>query len=85
MNEVASQIPTKWREVGCELGLSAEELNVIEIERRGIMSRCFSDVFEKWRNKGTPPYTWESIITALRAPLVDQIRLAETLQKQFAL
>ena len=83
MNEVASKIPTHWRQVGCELGLTAEQLNCIDQQRRGIQMNCFSDVFEWWKNQQTQPYTWATIIRALRAPQVNQPRLADTLQGQF--
>ena len=83
MNEVASKIPTLWRQVGCELGLSVEQLNSIDQQQRGIQLNCFAAVFEWWKNRRTQPYTWTTIIEALRAPQVDQLWLADTLQGQF--
>ena len=40
---------------------------------------CFSEVFEKWRTKGSPPYTWGTIINALKAPIVEEVQLANKL------
>ena len=77
-------IQTKWRGVGCELGLSAEELDTIEKRSGDWLNRCFSDVFDTWRKQGTPPYTWASIIRALRAPQVKEIDLSRKLEKKFA-
>jgi len=36
-------------------------------------------VFKVWRSRVTKPYTWSTIIEALEAPSVDEVRLAQEL------
>ena len=72
-----------WREVGRELGLSGEELDTIK-KKSGDWRHCFSDVFQSWRKQGSPPYTWASIIRALRAPEVWEIGLSMEVEEQFS-
>ena len=79
MDQVAAIIPVKWRDVGCELGIPGEKLNAIEYQYRD-PKRCFSEVFLKWKSQGTPPYTWATIIKALRSRQVNEIRIAKHLE-----
>ena len=80
MNKVGAVIPAKWRFVGSELGLQHDQLDAIEMEQNGTLALCFSAVFHKWECDTMPPYTWQTIITVLRAPQVGERRLAITLE-----
>ena len=83
MNKVAAKIPTKWNSVGLELGLEAADLKRIAVE---VYTRdcttCYTAVFDIWRSRNTSPYTWETIISALQSPLVDEPRLAEDIKSE---
>ena len=80
MNEVGAVIAVKWRFVGSELGLQVDQLNAIEREQNGTLALCFSAVFHKWECDMTSPYTWQTIITALKSQQVGEKNLAKTLE-----
>ena len=82
MNEIASVIPAKWRDVGIQLGLSTGTLDGIERENGSKPNSClqsFEKVFTRWEQHHSKPYTWDTIIGALRAPAVCENALAEAL------
>ena len=82
MNEIASQIPAKWRGVGIQLGLSTSTLDNIQSETTG-KPDCnylsFEKVFTEWERLGSESYTWNTIIEVLRTPAVGEVALADTL------
>ena len=84
LNEVAAEIPTLWREMGLELGLSHHHLDCIETEQNRKQIRCFGEVLRSWREQQTAPYTWETIIQVLQTKGVSQYKLAQILKKKFA-
>ena len=81
MNDVAAKIPARWRDVAIKLGLEVEELNSVD-ER--VPSRdphqCYYHVFNIWKAKNTTPYTWESVIKALKSSSVDEQKIAEDIE-----
>ena len=84
MNNVAAIIPTEWRTIGIQLGLEPAQLHAIAVNNPSNSSQCFMAVFEMWRKHDTrPPFQWSTLIEALQAPSVNQIRLAKTLQHKF--
>ena len=42
---------------------------------------CYAEVFNWWQRNGSPPYTWATIIDALRAPIVGEVQLAHELEE----
>ena len=84
MNKVAVHAPTKWRAIGLELKLTTAALNRIEINHGTDTNRCFEEVFDAWEKSATRPYTWATIIQALRAPQTSEQKLAAYLEKNFA-
>ena len=80
MNKIATSIPTRWRDIGLQLGLSTVDLDIIEARYLGEYNRCFSCVFSAWEKQLTRPYTWCSILQALRSPMLAEHRLAEEIQ-----
>ena len=77
MNHIAVNVPTKWRDIGLQLGLRVTDLDVIEARHFSDYKRCFSAVFNLWENQLTSPYSWSTILLALTSPLVGECRLAE--------
>ena len=67
---------TKWREVGLALTLTPPQLNDIEENNQGI-----SDVFQLWEDLEIHPFTWETLLSALRSPIVNEPELANELLK----
>ena len=85
MNEVAAEIPCKWRGVGLQLGISQGVLDGIAANRLENINNCFSDVFTKWKNQNSlaHPYTWTTVVHVLQNPAVGESRLADTITKKF--
>ena len=80
MNRVAASIPTKWRNLGIQLGLAPNDLDMFEARHGGDYHRIYSCIFTAWENQVTRPFTWETIIQALKAPLLAECKLADEMQ-----
>ncbi len=80
MNKVAAEVPTKWRDIGLHLGLRRNDLDMFEVHHSGDCNRCFDCVFSTWEKKLTSPFTWLTIVQALRSRLVGEFRLAEEIK-----
>lgn len=85
MNTVCAKIPGKWREVAIGLGLGFADISRIEADVPTHKSTpCYLAVFDTWKNKGTKDYTWDTLLKALRTPLVDAQNLASTIESQLS-
>ena len=83
MNEIATVIPERWREVGIALGLDDSDIKRIETDvptHRAYL--CYMEVFGMWKNQITKPYTWETILRTLRTKLVNAPSLATALESR---
>ena len=85
LNAVAIELPTKWKIIGQELGIKKPDLEKIEREKRNELLRCYEEVFDLWERQQSEdkPYTWATLIQALRSPLVRENSLAEALKRDF--
>lgn len=84
MNEVAAKIPDKWAEVAIGLGLDFTDIKRIKTDIPTPNSTTlYCAVFDTWKNKVTEEYTWNTVLKALRTPLVDAHKLAEDIENQF--
>ena len=86
INDVAAIIPAKWRFVGVQLNLPNGTLDEIQAQNAGKPDQCilsFEQVFAKWRSLGTCPYTWKTLINALRSPAVGEVTLANELNVKY--
>ena len=82
MNEVAAKIPGKWRDVGLQLGVDQSILEGIATISLGDTNLCYSNVFARWKNQKTYPYTWLTIVEVLQAPAVGEERLATKIKSK---
>ena len=84
MNEVAAKIPGKWRDVGLQLGVDQSILEGIATISLGDTNLCYSNVFTRWKNQNLPtyPYTWSTLVQALKAPAVGEERLADKIKNK---
>ena len=83
MNEIATKIPERWKEVGIGLGLDDSDIKRIETDVPTHKSYpCYMEVFGMWKKRITKPYTWETILRTLRTKLVDAPSLATSLESQ---
>ena len=80
LNKVAVRANDKWKSVGLQLDMELPELNTVEKQNKEA-SLCYAELFRLWKNNGDPPYTWDTIIDALKAPLVGEAQLATELQE----
>lgn len=72
---VIPRLSSKWYKVGLALELTPDQLNDIEDNHQGI-----SDVFQIWKDSGKKPFTWNTLLSVLRLPDVNECELANKLQ-----
>ena len=80
LNKVAARVRHKWEEIGLQLSIDMSYLKSIWTMKQDPV-RCFADIFDVWQRNGSPPYTWATIIDALRAPIVGEVQLACELEE----
>ena len=81
MNEVATEIPDKWKEVAIGLGLTPSDIKRIETDIPTQKSNlCYIEVFDTWK-KSDKKYTWETLLKTLRTKLVNTPSLATALER----
>ena len=80
MNEVASKVPAKWKDISIQLGLTLSDQKHFMELTLGDPKHCFTFVFTVWKSRATRPYTWSTVIQALESPAVDEMRLAQELR-----
>ena len=76
-------LAAKWKFIGIELGLSTGELGIIKADSNGV-EECLSKVLQKWHDKTLNP-TWREVITALRSPGLEEMRLAKDLEHKMVI
>ena len=77
LNKVAEKTRDSWEKIGLQLQIDHGRIKSISRTQDPIL--CFAEVFDVWRKSGSPPYTWATIIDALRAPIVGEQQLAHEL------
>ena len=80
MNEVASKVPAKWKQISIQLGLTPSDQECFMASSPNDPIQCFTSVFRVWKNRATRLYTWSTVIDALESPAVDEMRLAHELR-----
>ena len=80
LNQVAAKVSDKWRKLGDQLDVEHHKLKTIQKENPGDSLDCCSEMLVVWKKNGSPPYTWGTVINALRAKFVGEIRLADELE-----
>ena len=81
IDKVAAVIPHKYEMVGLQLRLSLAELQVIGPRHPTLEEhhRAFGEMFGVWRRRGSPPYTWRTLIVVLRSASVGEVLLSDQL------
>lgn len=85
LDEVASKVPSKWRQISIQLGLTPEHQECFMALSSNDPIQCFTSVFKVWRSRAIKPYKWSTVIQALRAPSVGEVRLAKELTTKLAI
>ena len=78
MEHVVSFIESKWYEFGVMLKLEHDFLKTVEGKES---KRRFMEVFHKWKDSNSRPFTWETVIDVLRSEPVDKNKVADNLEK----
>ena len=85
MNEVASKVSAKWKQISIQLGLTPSDQECFIASTPNDPLQCFTSVFRVWKSRATRPYTWFTMIEALESPAVDEMRLAQELRTKLHL
>lgn len=72
---------TKWLDIGLELKVAYPTLNNIEAKYSDSKD-CLREVIVEWL-KATDHPTWQSLIDALRTPVIDEPKLAAKLEAKY--
>ena len=81
-NRVAAVIPHKWKMVAIQLDVDMGAIDRIESDKCNSFDRIMA-VFDCWKRSSCEPYTWKTLVTALKSRSVDEVKLAEELQHDF--
>ena len=81
LNKVAAEATDKWELVAAQLGIKPSRINSIGTVKQGQPIKCYTEIFDMWERKGSPPYTWATIINVLRAPSIEEGGIANKLQE----
>ena len=81
LSKVAAKARDKWEQVAELLDIKLSRIHSIRTVKQAQPIYCYIEIFDVWKRKGSPPYTWATIINALRAPSVGKKRLANELQE----
>ena len=76
--KVACRAMDKWYMLAVELYIEEHQLNTIKYPEP---VRCYTEVFRLWKNRAEPPFTWATIINALKSPIVGEKRLAMEIEE----
>ena len=73
LERVASNAGDKWYMMGLLLSVKQDQLKTITHQNPVL---CYSEVFSLWEKKADPPFTWATIVDALKSPVVGEMKLA---------
>lgn len=82
MNELIP-ITTKWYDIGIQLDLTPEELDMINLEHKDSLQAKLRSLLIWWLNRVTPQPSWQALIAALRTSAVNEQGLANKLEQQY--
>ena len=74
----------KWREIGRKLGLQRSDLNNIE-EEYVHNARRLEEVLTVWLKRPSLTPSWQSLIHALRAKIVDEGGIAGIIEDKYVI
>ena len=77
LNRVADRAMDKWEVLGLQLNIPKHQLNTIQ---KNSPILCYADVFDIWERKSDPPFTWATIVGALRFPSVNENNVAKEIE-----
>jgi len=73
----------KWSKIGLQLDVPIARLKIIQADTTGAEKRL-CDTLEYWMNNASDPLpSWKVLVNALKAPAVDESRLARKLEDKY--
>ena len=78
LEKVATKAMGKWDMRGLVLNTDQHQLNTITHQNPVL---CYSAMFYLWEKKADPPFTWATIIDALRSPVMGETKLALDIER----
>ena len=82
VNELTSIAASKWYDIGIQLDFEDGELKNIGKDHAEVKDRL-REMLNVWLKRVDPVPSWNALIDALKAPTVDEMRLAENLEKKY--
>ena len=71
-----ADIDDKWYEIGLSLNVDNNVLNGLESEKKNNIIKL-NEILQSWMTTKSSPVTWETVITAMKGPLVNNVQKAE--------
>ena len=81
-NRVAAVIPHQWKKVAIQLELSGGAIQAIQRDEHDSFDQ-FMAVMYQWKQSLSKPFTWATLVSALKSPSVNEIELAKGLHHEF--
>ena len=71
-----ADIDDRWYEIGLSLKVGDNILNGLESEKRKNVIKL-NEILQSWMTTKSSPVTWDTVITAMKGPLVNNVQKAE--------
>ena len=78
LNHVGVNIASRWQEFGILLDIPLSDLDTYPAHS---CAACLSRVFDSWQRKGSPEFSWETVINVLESPLLNEMQLAKKVRE----
>ena len=80
---VLHSVRASWYDIGLELDIPHNELDCFK-QNHTDPKDLLREMLKHWLDTAVDPRpTWEAVVAALRAPIVDKIRVAEQLESKY--
>ena len=82
LSELAA-LEIKWLQIGIQFGIKGSKLKIFE-ENYSSTYRCMMETVSYWLDGNTNvPVSWESVVTVLNDPSVDESGIAKQIQEKY--
>ena len=82
VNHVGVNIVNRWQEFGILLDIPLSDLDTYPTYSCAV---CLSRVFDTWQRKGSPEFSWETVVNVLESPLLNEMQLAKKVREMVTL
>ena len=72
----------KWYNIGLELGLTVEDLDIIAETNLKDADKCLTEILAQWLRQANPLPTWSIVVKALRSQIVNLTQLASKIENE---